>query len=135
MNKRFDEWNETKKQTESGNRKVGIKPRELFWLKIGQNIGSEEYGKGDNFTRPVIVIRKLTHDLFLGIPTTTALRNDDYFHNFEYNNKSKGKIFTSAMILQIKVFSTKRLMNRIGMVDKENFKMIQEKIKGLIGPT
>lgn len=30
---------------------------------------------------------------------------------------------------------SKRLMNRIGIVDKENFKMIQEKIKGLIGPT
>ena len=124
MNKRFDEWNETKKITESRDRKVGIKPRELFWVKIGQNIGSEEYGKGDNFTRPVIVIRKLTHDLFLGVSTTTALRNDDYFHNFKYNNKASGKIFTSAMILQVKVFSTKRLMNRIGMVDKENFKMI-----------
>ena len=42
---------------------------------------------------------------------------------------------SSAMILQVKVFSTKRLMNRIGIVDKENFKMIQEKIKKLVGPT
>ena len=133
--KKFDEWNETKKLTEVNMRRVGIKPRELFWVKIGQNIGSEEYGKGENFTRPVIIVRKLTHDLFLGIPTTTSYKNDDYFHSFEYNNKSKGKTNTTAMILQIKVFSTKRLMNRIGMVDKENFKTIQEKIKNLISPT
>jgi len=38
MSKRFDEWNETKKITESRERKVGIKPRELFWVKIGQNM-------------------------------------------------------------------------------------------------
>jgi mRNA interferase MazF len=132
---KFDKWNESKKNTESNIRKVGIKPRELFWVKIGQNIGSEEYGKGANFTRPVIIIRKLTHDLFLGIPTTTSIKNNDYFHSFEFNHKSKGKVTTTAMILQVKVFSTKRLMNRIGMVDKENFKMIQEKIKRLVSPT
>ena len=132
---KYDEWNKAKKLTESKERRIGIKPRELFWVKIGQNIGSEEYGKGANFTRPVIIIRKLTHDLFLGVPTTTSIKNNDYFHNFEFNNKTKGKVNTTAMILQAKVFSTKRLMNRIGMVDKENFKKIQEKIKRLISPT
>lgn len=132
---KFDKWNEAKKRTESSIRRVGIKPRELFWVKIGQNIGSEEYGKGADFTRPVIIIRKLTHDLFLGVPTTTSTKNNDYFHSFEFNNKSKGKVTTTAMILQVKVFSTKRLMNRVGMVDKENFKMIQEKIKKLVSPT
>lgn len=43
MSKRYDEWNETKKLIESSDRKVGIKPRELFWVKIGQNVGSEEF--------------------------------------------------------------------------------------------
>lgn len=130
MSARFDDWNEAKKITESSDRKVGIKPRELFWVKIGQNIGSEEYGKGENFTRPVIIIRKLTHDLFLGVPTTTTAKHDD-----EYNHESKGETKTTAMVLQVKVFSTKRLMKRIGMIDKENFKMIQEKIKKLVDPT
>ena len=133
--KKFDEWNEAKKATESIERKVGIKPRELFWVKIGINIGSEEYGKGENFTRPVIIIRRLTHDLFLGVPTTTSIKYDDYFHSFEYNHENKGKHQTTAMILQVKVFSTKRIMKRIGMVDKENFKIIQEKIKRLVDPT
>ena len=132
---KFDNWNEVKKSTESNQRTVGIKPRELFWVKLGQNVGSEEYGKGENFARPVVIIRKLTHDLFLGVPTTTNLKHDDYFHSFEYNDKSKGFIEISAMILQVKVFSTKRLMNRIEIVDKENFKKIQEKVRGLIGPT
>lgn len=42
MKEIFDKWNEVKKKTHTNQRKLGIKPREIFWLKIGQNIGSEE---------------------------------------------------------------------------------------------
>lgn len=46
---RYDEWNEIKKKTSRKNRKLGIKPREIFWVKIGHNLGSEEFGKGNDF--------------------------------------------------------------------------------------
>ena len=38
-------------------------------------------------------------------------------------------------ILQVKVFSIKRIMNKIGMINKEDFKVIVEKSKNLFGPT
>jgi len=132
---KFDEWNEVKKQIQTSNRTIGIKPRDIYWINIGQNIGSEEFGKGKNFARPVIIIRKLTSDLFLGVPTTTTLRDNDYFHTFQYNNKSKGIVDSSAMILQVKTFSIKRLMNRVGMVNQKDFNFILEKTKKLISPT
>ena len=131
----YDEWNEVKKETSIKNIKIGIKPREIFWVKIGQNIGSEEYGKGKNFTRPVIIIRKLTKELFIGIPTTTTLKTNDYFHQFKYHSKKDGDIEVSAMILQFKVFSTKRLTNRIGMINKDDFDKILEKSRKLFAPT
>ncbi len=62
--KQYDKWNEVKKHTIKNNRKLGIKEREIFWVKIGQNIGDEEYEKGDIFSRPIIVIRKLANDFF-----------------------------------------------------------------------
>jgi len=96
---KFNQWNEVKKRTECNKRKLGIKPRDIFWAKIGQNIGSEEYGKNDNFARPVIIIRKLTHDLFIGIPLTSTIKDNDYFYSFEYSNKSNGVTKNSAMIL------------------------------------
>ena len=40
----YDKWNEVKKHTQRKERKLGMKPREIFWVKIGQNLGSEEYG-------------------------------------------------------------------------------------------
>jgi len=130
----YDEWNIIKKEITKKSIKIGIKPREIFWVKIGQNIGDEEYGKGKNFTRPVIVIRKLTSGLFIGIPTTTKLKNNDYFHQFKYKTKKENYLNVSAMILQFKVFSIKRVTNKIGMVNKEDFKKIVEKSQKIFAP-
>ena len=134
MEDTFDKWNKVKKDTEGNKRKLGIKPREIFWAKIGQNIGSEEYGKNENFTRPVIIVRKLTNDLFVGVPITSTLKNNDYFHSFEYENKQNEFTKNSAMILQLKTFSIKRLMNKVGVVNKHDFDKIIEKLKNIISP-
>lgn len=131
----YDKWNEVKKHTQKKKRKLGMKSREIFWVKIGQNLGSEEYGKGKDFARPVIVVRRLTSDLFIGIPITTTIKNNDYFHSFTYMNKSRGMIENSAMILQVKTFSIKRVLSKIGTVDKENFDKILDKTKKLFNPT
>ena len=134
--KDYDRWNEIKKSVNENKRKIGIKPREIFWAKIGQNIGFEQNGKGKNFVRPVIIVRRLTKDLFIGIPTTTTIReSNEYFHIFEYNDKEKNILKVSALILQIKVLSIKRLMNKIGMINKNDFDEVVLKSKNLIGPT
>ena len=137
MQDSYDRWNNIKKDTDySKTRKLMIKPREIFWVKIGQNIGDEEYGKGENFTRPVIIIKQLSRDLFIGVPTTTTIKDGDYFHIFEYINKQRGLLKNSAMILQLKVFSKKRVMNKVGMINKDDFEKILEKTrKLLVSPT
>lgn len=136
MMKKFDEWNEVKKDTEENNRVIGIKPREIFWAKIGENVGFEQNGKGDNFARPVLIIKKLTKELFLGIPLTSSIREDsNYFHPFEYHNAANGQVKNTALILQMKAFSIKRLMNRTGIMDKQNFELILEKGKKMFSPT
>jgi len=132
--KKFDDWNGVKQRTHNKENKVGFKQREIFWVKIGQNIGSEEFGKGNEFQRPVLIIRKLTHNLFIGVPLTSSLKDDnDYFHTFEFNTK-KGVSKNSAMILQLKSYDKKRLMGKIGVISKDNYNEIIEKIKGLFIP-
>jgi len=134
--KRFDDWNEVKKRTHKSERKIGIKPREIFWMRIGHNVGTEEFGKGRDFVRPVIIVRRLTHDLFLGIPTTTAPKDkNDYFYPFCYREKihNRSKCVT-AMILQVRTYSIKRLLNKIGTVQKDDFVKIQKRLQRLIDP-
>ena len=87
MSKKFDEWNEIKKKTYNINRKIGLKPREIYWVKIGENVGYEQSGKGDEFLRPVIIVGQLNKHLFVGIPTSTTFREEsNFFYPFEYKN-------------------------------------------------
>jgi len=134
MFENYDKWNEVKKSIENTQRNLNIKQREIFWIKLGQNIGAEEYGKGKVFSRPVLIIRQLTRDLFIGVPLTTTIKDNDYFYSFEFNTKN-GISQNSAMLLQIRSFSKKRLTNKIGTISKEDFKNIQDKLVKLIVPT
>jgi len=134
MENNFNKWNEVKKQVHKKVNNVGFKEREIFWVRLGQNIGSEEYGKGNEFQRPVLIVRKLTRDIFFGVPLTSTLKNNDYFHRFEYQRK-KDIINNSAMILQLKTFDKNRLMTRIGMINKSDFEEIKNKISRLFIPS
>jgi mRNA interferase MazF len=134
MEDKFNQWNEIKKHTHKKENNVGFKEREIFWLRLGQNVGNEEYGKGNEFQRPVLIIRKLTRNIFIGVPLTSTLKNNDYFHKFTYKTK-KGLIENSAMILQLKTFDKNRLMTRIGMINKNDFEIIRQKIANLFIPS
>ncbi len=134
--KQFDKWNEVKKRTDEIKRNLKLRPRDIFWLKIGQNIGHEEFGKGKEFLRPVVVIRQLTSDLFVGVPTTTTKKeSNDYFHNINYINHKKEVVHSVAMLLQFKTYSKKRLLSKMGTVNKNEFDVIVEKLKRIIDPT
>ena len=134
--KQFDKWNEVKKRTDEIERRLKISPRDIYWLKIGQNIGHEEFGKGKEFLRPVIVIRQLTSDLFVGVPTTTSKKDsNDYFHNINYLNHKKDEVHSVAMLLQFRTYSKKRLLSKMGTVNKNEFDVIVEKLKGIVDPT
>ena len=72
--KNFSKWN--KKKIEVENRdidalKINFKNREVWWCSLGENIGYEQDGKGENFERPILILRKFNKHIFLGIPLTT----------------------------------------------------------------
>jgi mRNA interferase MazF len=92
--------------------------------------------KGKDFLRPVVVVRQLTSDLFIGVPTTTSEKDDnDYFHNISYVDKNtKDQIQSAVMLLQMKVFSKKRLLNKLGVVSKDQFEDIIKKLKKMVDP-
>jgi len=132
---KFDKWNEVKKKSHTTIRNVGFKEREIFWIRIGQNIGSEEFGKGNEFQRPVLIVKKLTKDLFFGIPLTSQIKEEnDYFITIEFNTK-KSISKNSVMLLQLKSFDKKRLMGKIGTLNKEQFNKVLTKIRNLFIPS
>ena len=58
--KDFDQWNELKKkiEAEKNNPEKFPKEGEVWMSNVGRNIGFEQNGSGDNFSRPVLIIKK-----------------------------------------------------------------------------
>jgi len=51
---------------------------EIWWVRLGKNIGYETYGKSREFTRPVIILKKYNQYSFLALPLTTAPKPNPY---------------------------------------------------------
>ncbi len=88
-----------------------FKEGEMWWCHLGENVGSEVDGKGDFFTRPVIVYKKLGSESLLAIPTSTKQKQGSWYVSFKY----KG-IHELALLSQIRVISFRRLKEKIGTI-------------------
>lgn len=123
--KRFDEWNNLKKNIDHQNeRKVYVKKREIWWCSVGANIGKELDGKGETFARPILVMKKLNNQMVWGVPLSTVRKDLDYYHNF---TSTYGKA-ASAVIGQLRLYSTKRLTRKVGKIDSEEFQIVKLKL-------
>lgn len=128
MDSEYDKWNNLKKEIENKNHKPPYyKELDVWWLSVGRNIGYEEYGKGRNFVRPVLILKKFNMFLFIGIPLSTKLKDNPYY--LEINLKERK---VSALISQIRVFSTKRMSNKLGELDKKEYQKVLEEVGDIL---
>jgi mRNA interferase MazF len=120
--KRFLEWIGVKQQLDANNYNPPlISEGDLWWCAIGENVGVEISGKGQNFTRPVIVLKKFGRLAFFGIPTTTKFREGSWYVQFRHKS-----ILETAMLSQARIFSYKRLNRKMGTLDDTDFQKIKE---------
>lgn len=127
MEKDFDNWNIHKKEIDTKNSSIRFHQREIWWCVLGLNIGREQNGRGDNFERPVVVIKKLSKDTMLCVPLSTKKRLDEFQSKITSSN-----IEGYALIDQLRVVDTKRLIRKIALADIEEFEMLVLKIKQLL---
>jgi mRNA interferase MazF len=123
--KDFDGWIEKKKQ--SHYRKTlppMFKERDIWWVSVGVNVGFEEDGKNENFVRPVLVLKKFNREIFLGVPLSTKLKDNKYYVPITVTEKT-----VSALISQIRVFSSRRIWNKLAELDKGDYALVLEEIK------
>ncbi len=126
--KQFDKWNEVKKTTHNSFKNVFFKERDIFWASVGINIGYEQDGKGYVFSRPVLIFKKYNKNIFLGIPLSTKIKNGSFFYNFELNGN-----MSNALLVQARLYDAKRLENKIGKINIDDFEELKKKFKRLLG--
>ena len=101
-----------------------FRKREIWWAALGKNIGFEMDGKHEYFSRPVLVIKKYSKDMCFILPLTTRIKADSppYQYKFYLNKK-----LNAVNLSQGKTISSKRLMQKEGLMDKKPFDEVVEK--------
>ncbi len=125
----YDEWNEYKKLANfSDRREVFFRERDIWWCSIGLNIGDEEQGKGDYYSRPVLILKKFSRNLFWGIPLTSSIKEGVFYEKIIMKD---GKIIT-ALITHMRLFDARRLNSKIERISSEGFEKVKQNIRLLI---
>jgi mRNA interferase MazF len=122
--KEFDTWNSIKKEINEKEKPHKVRVRELRWGSLGVNVGSEIDGKGNTFTRPLIILSLAGPDLALVVPCSTKLHDRPGYIKIQLKNKE-----VSACIHQMKIISTKRIYDRIQKVSQEQVNNLKNQIK------
>ena len=125
--KNFDEWNLHKKKIQETKFSEFVHEREVWWAAIGVNLGFEQDGKHQLFERPVLVLKKFNRDMALIIPLSTKLKNKPYCISFKHKDEEY-----SALISQIRLISTKRLLRKIYIMDERIFEVIRKEVKDML---
>ena len=131
MDSQYNNWNEIKITIEYENIIVGFKERDIFYMNMGKNIGFEQDGKGENFVRPVVIIKGFNKNMFFGIPLSTKMKEGKFYYKFQFQKKDE-LVENIALLSQLRLFNTKRLLNKIGVISKKDFIKMKNEFKSLI---
>jgi len=114
--KNFDKWNIKKKLTQAESPRL-YTVREVWWCRLGVNIGTEQDGKGELFLRPIVILRGFGSDACLIVPLTTSVHK----HILRVDVGIVDGKPARANLSQIRVVDTRRLVEKVGFLDKEIF--------------
>ncbi|MEK7095241.1 MAG: type II toxin-antitoxin system PemK/MazF family toxin [Patescibacteria group bacterium] len=125
--KDFENWNKLKKDTDLKDVKNILIQEGAIWLmNVGVNIGFEIDGKGENFARPVIIVKKINNDTFFGIPASSKIFINYYRIKFKLFDEDRVMVLS-----QMRIFDKKRCIRFMMTLPYEQLLIVQDKIAKL----
>lgn len=129
MEKDFDGWNILKKQTDDLSDYFPLyHKRQIRWCRLGANIGFEQDGTGDGFSRPVLILKGFSRRVCLAIPLTTSKKKNRY----HISVGDIGGRDAYAIISQIRLIDTRRLDTLIETLDEDIFEGVRKAVKDML---
>lgn len=124
MDKDFVSWHKKKSVLHYDKIRPFFSEREIWFCTLGNNIGYEQDGRGEQFLRPIIVIKKFNNEIFWGVPLTKTEKTNKYYFKFSLDDN-----FSHAILSQIRLIDAKRLNYKIGDMSETDFAEIKKRLR------
>ena len=125
MLKDFKNWHNKKEQIHSKKERPFFHEREVWFCTLGVNVGFEQDGRGENFLRPALVIKKFNNAVFWVLPLTKTLKKGKYYYDFIIKERDESSI---VILSQLRLVDAKRLQYKIGNIKEEDFLEIKKRL-------
>lgn len=116
----YDRWNLVKINLDLYGRQPKISQGQLWWTGVGKNIGTELNGKNEEFSRPVLIYKKLCGNKFMAIPLTSKLHEGSWYVPFVQGGKRQFAVVGDARVMNVK-----RLYRMIGKIDDADYERVR----------
>jgi mRNA interferase MazF len=126
--KDFDNWNFLKQKINNEKSRPYFHEREIWFCTLGENVGFEQDGRGEEYLRPVVILRKFNNDVCLIIPLTKNQKKGVHYYSFSY----KKDFISTAILSQIKLIDSKRLGYKSGDISESDFSSLKQKFIQLL---
>lgn len=127
MKKDFDGWNNAKKKTNAEHPRL-YTVREIWWCRLGVNVGTEQDGKGEWYVRPCVILRGFGPGACLIVPLTTSAREHPLRVHVGFVEEQEAR----ANLSQVRVVDTRRLVEKVGFLEKGIFTELRKAARDML---
>lgn len=128
MKKDFKKWHGKKSEVDEIEKRPFFHEREIWFCHLGLNVGFEQDGSGDDFQRPIVIIRKFNNEVCWVVPLSKTDKTGKYYFSFTFDENTT----SVAIVSQIRLLDVRRLSRKIGEMKEGDFKQLINKIKALL---
>lgn len=133
MHKNYGTWTPIKCSINNAEEpRLFFHEREIWYCHFGENVGFEQDGRGDQFLRPVVIVRKFNNEIFWGVPLTRTKKRLPFYFSFRMQADPVSEEDSTAVLSQLRLVDAKRLRRHIGYISEGDVTLLKQKLKALL---
>ena len=129
MKKDYKKWHPQKIKVNQKAERVFFHEREIWFCHLGENVGFEQDGRGEEFLRPALILKKFNNEIIWVVPLTKVKKKErPYYFVFSFRRGVK----STAILSQLRLIDARRLKYITGDIGENDFVSLKAKIRQLI---
>ena len=101
---------------------------EVWMCTLGKNLGREQNGGSQDFSRPVLVIKKFNNEIFWVVPLSTKQKTLDFY--FNYNDPSGAPV--AAVLAQLRLVSINRFRRDLYVIPAMPLREVRARLRAFL---